>query len=124
MLKDLNRKTVDAKQHPVRVLQFGEGNFLRAFADWIIDIMNEKAAFDGNIQIVQPRAHSAHKGEIVNSQDGLFHVVVRGIRNGKNVQETRLVTCVNGVSNAYGNYGAYLQLAENEHLQFVTSNTT
>jgi tagaturonate reductase len=124
MLKDLNRRTVDAKTHPVRVLQFGEGNFLRGFADWIIDVMNEKVGFDGNIQIVQPRAHSAHKGEIVNRQDGLFHVVVRGIRNGKNVQETRLVTCVNGVSNAYGNYGAFLQLAENDHLQFVISNTT
>lgn len=124
MLKELNRKTVDAKKHPVRVLQFGEGNFLRAFADWIIDIMNEKSGFDGNIQIVQPRAHSAHKGEIVNSQDGLFHVVVRGVKNGKNVQETRLITCVNGVINAYGDYDAYLQEAENETLQFVISNTT
>lgn len=124
MLRELNRKTVPTKTHPVKVLQFGEGNFLRAFADWIIDIMNEKATFAGSIQIVQPRAGGAHKGEVVNKQDGLFHVIVSGIRNGKNVEETRLISCVNGVINPYTAYDRFLSQADQESLQFVISNTT
>jgi tagaturonate reductase len=124
MLKILNRQTVGAKAYPVKVLQFGEGNFLRGFADWIVDIMNEKSGFNGSIQIVQPRAHGAHKGDVVNQQDGLFHVVLRGVRQGNPVQETRLVTSVNGVINPYTDYQKFLITAENEWLQFIFSNTT
>jgi tagaturonate reductase len=124
MLKELNRSTAETKSFPFKVLQFGEGNFLRGFADWIIDIMNEKAGFNGSIQIVQPRAHGAHKGEVVNRQDGLFHVVVNGIRRGENVRETRLITSVTGVINPYANYQAFLQTGESDTLQFILSNTT
>ena len=55
MLKKLNRKNASAEEtRVVKILQFGEGNFLRAFVDWMVDILNEKTDFDGAVEIVQP----------------------------------------------------------------------
>ncbi|MBX2963531.1 MAG: tagaturonate reductase [Cyclobacteriaceae bacterium] len=123
MLKKLNRISASVNhQHPVKVLQFGEGNFLRAFVDWMIDVMNEKAGFNGSVQIVQPLAGGF--GKLINEQDGLYHVVLNGIQQGKPVTQTRLVTCVTGVINPYEDYEAFLKTAENPHLEFVVSNTT
>src|SRR5690606_8965987 len=107
MLKPLNRQTAAAsKTRPVKVLQFGEGNFLRAFADWIIDILNETTDFNGAIQIVQPLPSGM--ANAINAQDGLYHVVLEGIKNGKPSKETRLITSVKGVLNPFENFGAYL----------------
>ncbi len=123
MLKQLNRNIISASQnHPVKVLQFGEGNFLRAFVDWIIDILNEKADFNGAVSIVQPLPNGM--GDVLNEQGGLYHLVLNGIRNGSLVRETRLIKCVNGVINPFTDTAAYLSQAENEHLQFIVSNTT
>ena len=70
MLKKLNRKNASAeKPRPVKILQFGEGNFLRAFVDWMVDILNERTDFNGAIEIVQPIAKGMAKE--VNAQDGL-----------------------------------------------------
>jgi tagaturonate reductase len=123
-MKKLNRQTVSTIQRPVKVLQFGEGNFLRGFADWIIDVLNEKTDFNGDVQIIQPRAHSHHKGQMINDQDGLYHVVIKGIKNGEPVHETRLITCVQQVINAYHHYSEFLRAGENPSLQFMISNTT
>ena len=122
--KKLNRQTVHTQQRPVKVLQFGEGNFLRGFADWIIDILNEKTNFNGDVQIVQPRAHGHHKGKMINDQDGLYHVVLKGIKNGITVDEIRLITCVQQVINAYHDFELFLKCGENPALQFMISNTT
>lgn len=123
MLKPLNRQTAAAsKTRPVKVLQFGEGNFLRAFADWIIDILNETTDFNGAIQIVQPLPSGM--ANAINAQDGLYHVVLEGIKNGKPSKETRLITSVKGVLNPFENFGAYLAEAENPDLKFILSNTT
>lgn len=123
MLKKLNRTTTSKPQtRPVKILQFGEGNFLRAFADWMVDILNEKTDFNGAVQIIQPIAQGM--GNLVNAQDGLYHVVLNGIRQGKPIRETRLITCVAGVINPFENYQAYLKTAENPDLKFVISNTT
>src|SRR5688500_3174171 len=89
----LNRHTANQPLTlPVKILQFGEGNFLRAFVDWIVDIMNEKTDFYGAIDIVQPisRGMTAQLRE----QDGLYHVVLNGLQQGRTVSETRLITCV------------------------------
>jgi tagaturonate reductase len=109
-------------QRPVKVLQFGEGNFLRAFADWIIDILNEKTDFNGSVNIVQPLPNGM--GTLLNEQDGLYHVILHGIDKGEARKETRLVTCVNKVINPYESFSDYLLQAENPDLQFVISNTT
>lgn len=123
MQKPLNRETAAAANTlPVKVLQFGEGNFLRAFADWMIDVMNEKANFESAIQVIQPIAQGM--GDAVNQQEGLYHVVLNGIRNGQASQETRLIKCVKGVINPFTHFDEYLKAAENADLQFILSNTT
>ena len=113
--KQLNRKllsdgfscpedvTVGNKQNfPVKVLQFGEGNFLRAFIDWMIDVANSKNLFSGSVTMVQP----IEKGltEMVNEQDGLYTLLTRGIQNGEVVEEKRLITCVKNCINPYENW--------------------
>lgn len=122
MPKKLNRQSVSSPKRPVKVLQFGEGNFLRAFCDWMIDVLNEKTDFNGNVQIVQPIRQGM--GALINEQDGLYHVVLNGIQNGVRVCEDRLVTCIDSVINPYDDYKRFLALAENADLQFVFSNTT
>jgi tagaturonate reductase len=123
MLQKLNRTTANIPQNrPVKVLQFGEGNFLRAFVDWIIDILNEKADFNGAVEIVQPISKGMAK--MVNDQDGLYHVVLNGLQHGKTISETRLISSVAGAFNPYEDFGHFLKTAENPHLQFIISNTT
>ena len=123
MLKKLNRQTTGAKAAgPVRILQFGEGNFLRAFCDWMVDILNEKAGFNSQVQIVQPIKTGL--GTLINEQEGLYHLVLNGIQNGKQVRTTRMIKCVSGALNPYSDYEAYLRLADNSDLSLVFSNTT
>lgn len=123
MLKKLNRQNAAVQQqYPVKVLQFGEGNFLRAFVDWMIDLMNERAGFNGSVQIIQPLADGM--GARINEQDGLYHVVLNGIKNGKSFSETRLITCVTGVINPFEDFNGFLKAAENPDLEFIISNTT
>lgn len=123
MMQPLNRKTSPvASTRPVRVVQFGEGNFLRAFVDWMIELMNERTGFNGDVQIIQPIGTGM--GAAINAQDGLYHVVLNGIRNGKPVRETRKINCVRGVLNPYENPEAFRKLGENPELEFIFSNTT
>ncbi|HEY9486819.1 MAG TPA: tagaturonate reductase, partial [Chryseosolibacter sp.] len=123
MLERLNRTTTQSPQtRPVKILQFGKGNFLRAFADWMIDIANEKTDFNAAIQIVQ--TNSRKNDTRFTEQDGLYHVVVNGIRNGEPITETRLITCVAEVINPYEDYLTFLKTGENPDLQFIISNTT
>lgn len=123
MLKPLNRKSAGiSATRPVKVLQFGEGNFMRAFVDWMIDILNEKSGFNGDVQIIQPIAKGM--GEMINKQEGLYHLILNGIKNGKATTETRLISCVREVLNPYENYQAFLATAENPELTFIFSNTT
>ncbi|MCH7401939.1 tagaturonate reductase [Belliella kenyensis] len=121
-MKALNRDQVNTIQRPVKVIQFGEGNFLRGFVNWMIEEMNEKSGFDGNVQIVQPLAQGL--GKLLNDQDGLFHVKLQGILDGNTVDKTKLITCVHGVTNPYDHYQEYLHLAHQVDLKFIISNTT
>jgi tagaturonate reductase len=123
MKQTLNRTTANiTTQRPVKVLQFGEGNFLRAFTDWIIDVMNEKTSFNGAIDIIQPiNAGIAH---LINRQQGLYHVLLNGIQGGSQVKESRLITSVTSAQNPYEDYALYLKNGENPDLEFIISNTT
>jgi tagaturonate reductase len=122
-LKKLNRKTAGVSSaRPVKVIQFGEGNFLRAFVDWIFDILNEKTEFNGSIDVIQPIAQGM--GSLINEQDGLYHVVLNGIKDGKPSTETRIITSVNRVINPFEELPAYMKAAENPDLRFIVSNTT
>ena len=115
-------ETVKTVDRPIRVLQFGEGNFLKAFVDWIVDNLNEKAGFDGNVMMVQPLANGM--GDMINAQKGLYTTCLRGIQNGKPVEEFRQITSVAGCINPYSDYDAFASQAENPDLRFVISNTT
>ena len=111
-------------KRPVRVLQYGEGNFLRAFADWQIDILNEKTDFNGNVMIVQPLERGL--GDMLNEQKGLYTTVLRGVQGGKTVEEYRTINSVEACLNPYheDDYKTYMELASSEDLRFVFSNTT
>lgn len=123
MLKKLNSKTAPPRLHyPVKILQFGKGNFLRGFADWMIDNMNEKAAFDAAVQIVQVNAQ--REDENFKAQDNLYHVVLNGVSQGKLTREIRLITCIDSIVNPFQDYRGYLKCGENPDLRFIISNTT
>ena len=107
---------------PERVLQFGEGNFLRSFADWMIDGMNTAGKFGGGIVIVQPIA--AGLADKLNEQGGCYTVLSRGMVDGKAVTERNLVTSVTRALNPYAEFAAYRALASQPELRFVVSNTT
>jgi tagaturonate reductase len=122
-MKLLNRQNIPSSStRPVSILQFGTGNFLRGFADWMIDILNEKTSFNGDIQMVQVHSKKPAKG--INSQEGLYHVLTKGIRKGETVEESRLIQSVRGAINPFLDYKAYLDLAKIPELRFVISNTT
>ena len=123
MLKILTRANIPSKQQrPVKVLQFGDGNFLRGFADWVIDIMNEKVDFNGDVQVIRPLRRGSSKKEDI--QGGLYHVALMGLQNGKMISDTRLITCISGFIDPYENKNEFLADGENPDLEIVLSNTT
>lgn len=110
------------QKRPIRVVQFGEGNFLRAFVDYMIDIANEKGVFDGNVAIVKPIAFGSL--ENFHKQNNNYTVVLRGKEKGQTVEKTRVVTCVEQVVDCTADLEGFLSLAELESLRFIVSNTT
>ena len=118
----LNRNTVQAESFTERILQFGEGNFLRAFANWMIHEMNHQANFDAGTVVIQPIADGLIK--TLNDQDGLYTLYMNGIKNGEVLSERKVVDCIQRGINPYEDYDAYLANAENTNLRFVISNTT
>ncbi|PIA77482.1 altronate oxidoreductase [Gaetbulibacter sp. 4G1] len=121
-MKLLNRSEVPTKLYPERILQFGQGNFLRAFANWMIHEMNHKANFDSGVVVIKPR----EKGSIetLNNQDGLYTLYLNGIKNGKAISEHTVIDCIQRAINPYKNHEDYLAIAKNSNLRFVISNTT
>ncbi len=107
---------------PIKVLQFGEGNFLRAFADWMIDIANEKGAFDGNVAIIKPIPYG--NLDAFAAQDCLYTVLLRGKQDGETVSSARLVKSVAEAVDCYAQYEDYAAFARSPDLRFVISNTT
>ena len=118
----LNRNTVQADSYTERILQFGEGNFLRAFANWMIYEMNHQANFDAGAVVIQPIANGLIK--TLNDQDGLYTLYMNGIKNGEVLSERKVIDCIQRGINPYEDYDAYLANAENPNLRFVISNTT
>lgn len=112
----------EGKKRPVKVMQFGEGNFLRAFVDYMIDIANEKGVFDGDIVIVKPIEFGSL--EAFCEQDCLYTVSLRGRVDGEERTLTRLVTSVCDAVGAVEDYEKYMEYGLKEELQFIVSNTT
>ncbi len=129
-MKRLNYKTLQElsydgyllKEAPERILQFGEGNFLRAFVDYFVDVMNEKADFNTKVVLTQPIIPGL--APVINEQEGLYTLFLRGQENGEKVNRKRLISCVSRCLEPYKNYQELLDCAKNPDLRFIVSNTT
>ncbi|MCB0643672.1 MAG: tagaturonate reductase [Phaeodactylibacter sp.] len=122
-MKKLNRTTANiAAPHPVKVLQFGGGNFLRAFVDWMLDVYNEKTSSDLGVLLVTPISRDNYQNW--QDQDGLYHVLTKGLQNGQVVDESYLVKCISQILHLYPKWDEFLKSAENPDMRFVVSNTT
>ena len=122
-MKTLNRNDFPGAKYTTRVVQFGEGNFLRAFLDWQLDILNEKTDLDAGVVVVRPL--NTDFPPSLSIQDGLYTTLVRGLNEqNQAVKEFRLIRSVNNEINVYTQYDEYLELAKDPNIQFIFSNTT
>ncbi len=106
----------------VKVMQFGEGNFLRAFVDWIINSMNKANVFDGGVVVVQPMPFGRVKE--LGEADCLYTLYLQGLQEGKAVRQHEVIKCIQDVINPFEQYDKYLDYALSDDLEFVISNTT
>ncbi|CAG9297911.1 tagaturonate reductase [Celerinatantimonas diazotrophica] len=122
-MKRLNRKDFPGASYPDKVIQFGEGNFLRAFVDWQIDKLNEHTSFNGGVVIIRPL--DSHFPPSLNEQDGLYTTLIRGLNEaGKPVRMPRIIRSVNRELSCYQQFDEVLSLACDENIKFLFSNTT
>lgn len=122
-MQTLNRRDFPGRRHPDRVIQFGEGNFLRAFIDWQLDLLNEHTDLDAGIVVVRPI--DTDFPPALDTQDGLYTTIIRGLNEqGEAVREPRLIRSVNREINVYRQFDDYLALAHDANIRFVFSNTT
>ena len=110
------------KEYPIKVVQFGEGNFLRAFVDFMIDIANEKGVFDVGIAIVKPISFGSL--DAFYEQNNLYTVVLRGKEKGKVVNDSRIITSVSKAVDCKDDFDEYMALSRIDTLRFIVSNTT
>lgn len=108
--------------YPEKVLQFGEGNFLRAFVDWMIDKANRDGIYRGSIVLCQPIAQGLK--DMINAQDGVYTLAMRGAESGQPVENIEVITSVSRCINPYENYEDLMEIARSADLEVVVSNTT
>ncbi|OCW48071.1 tagaturonate reductase [Aeromonas caviae] len=122
-MQRLNRDAFPGAQYPDRVIQFGEGNFLRAFIDWQLDLLNEHTRLDAGVVIVRPIDSDFPSS--LSTQDGLYTTVIRGLdESGKAISTQRLIRSVNRELSCYRQFDEVLALARNPDIRFLFSNTT
>ncbi len=119
----LNKQMTKPVERPVKVAQFGEGNFLRAFVDYMIDIANEKGLFNGSIVLIRPIGFG-NMDQMFKDQDCQYTLQLRGRVDGEPYVETRQITSVKDIVSPFGNYEEYINVAKIDTLRFVVSNTT
>lgn len=122
-MKKLNRKLQRIENNlPVKIIQFGEGNFLRAFVDYAFQQLNKEVNFNAGIAVVQPIENGLVN--MLNEQDGLYTLFLNGIVDGKEVQTKELITNIVKGIDPYLHFEEYLELAKEDELEFIISNTT
>ncbi len=119
---NIKSKAINKNEYPIKVMQFGEGNFLRAFVDYMIEIANEKGVFGGSIAIVKPISFGSL--DAFKEQDNLYTVVLRGKEKGNVVNDSRIITSVSKTYDCKEDYEEYMFLAHLDTLRFIVSNTT
>lgn len=115
-------KTGPVEEYPVKVIQFGEGNFMRAFIDWMINELNAKGKFNGMVQQVQPIGQGL--ADMINAQDGLYTLILRGVKDGKVIEQEEVITCVKGCLNPYPQWDKVVEAFCGAEVRFLFSNTT
>ena len=107
---------------PEKIIQFGEGGFLRGFVDWILQITNEKTDFDGSVVVVQP----IDKGmcAMLEEQNCVYTHVMRGLKDGEPTVDKKFIDVISRTVEPYKDWASYIALAENPDFRFVVSNTT
>ena len=121
-MQALNKQTASAGTYPERIIQFGEGNFLRAFVDWIIYNMNKKTDFKGSVVVVQPIENGMV--DMLNAQDCLYHVNLQGLDKGETVNSLEMIDVISRALNPYSQNDEFMRLADQPEMRFVISNTT
>ncbi len=122
-MKVLNRKNTSLENKPpVKIIQFGEGNFLRAFVGYAFQELNDQLDYNAGIAVVQPIDKGLIK--LLNEQDGLYTLFMKGVQQGKEIQEKKLISNIVQGVDPYTDFDAYLNLAKEEALEFIISNTT
>jgi len=121
-VENISRKIVNKVDHPVKIMQFGEGNFLRAFVDWIVDSMNKKANFNAGVVVVQPMPFGRVKE--LSEADGLYTLYLQGLNNGQTVKSHQVIDCLEDFVNPFEDYQKYLDYAKSTDLEYIVSNTT
>jgi len=111
-----------SRKFPERIVQFGEGNFLRAFTDWMIDEVNAQKLFQSHVLVVQPIRQG--QAALLNAQDGVYTVLMRGVEKGKVVESRRIVTSIRRALNPYDQWSELVGAFRGPDLRFVISNTT
>ena len=122
-MEKLNRNSTGLENKlPIKVVQFGEGNFLRAFVDYAFQRLNNEVDFNAGIAVVQPLKEGMVN--MINDQDGLYTLFMNGIKKGEKIQDIQLISNIVKAINPYSNFADYLALAKESALQFIVSNTT
>ena len=105
-----------------RIIQFGEGGFLRAFVDWIVQLTDEKTDFDASVVVVQP----IEKGmcDMLEKQNCVYTLIMRGLKDGVPTVDKKVIDCISRTVQPYRDFDEYLKLAEDPDFRFVVSNTT
>jgi len=119
----LNRELINSQEKlPIKIVQFGGGNFMRGFTDYVIDKLNKEAGFNAGIVNVQPTpGGSVHKLE---EQDNVYTLFSRGIKKGEIIDTKQVISAIQKSINPYTHYDEFLALAKEEELEFIFSNTT
>ncbi len=112
----------EKKSYTEKVLQIGEGNFLRAFVDWMIYEMNKEIDFNGSVVVTQPLKNGLI--DKLNKQNGLYTLYLNGIKNGDVVSQHNIIDAISRGINPYNEFDQYLEVANNPELRFIISNTT
>lgn len=121
-MQELNRNNFKTGERPIKILQFGEGNFLRAFVDWILQNLNDAGVICSDVAVVQPMPVGRVKE--LSQQDGLYTVCLEGIDKGEKVQSRRIIDVLRDFINPFEQYEKYLSYAKSEDLEIIISNTT
>ena len=118
----IGKKMFAKPERPIKIMQFGEGNFLRAFIEWIIQNLNDKGAINSSVAVVQPMPFGRIKE--LSEQDGLYTLRLEGIDKGKTVKSSQVIDVIGDCINPFTDYEHFLSYAKSQDLHVIISNTT